>query len=121
MSARDVLSFVFSRGKRHQETVSLTARMLSRMCETNRFRAFENAYLLERATARARKQLAACQPTAKSDGAVKRRAMRSAAHRLDASARPVPAMSNATCRGRAGAHERQPKRHVHALPPPRGT
>jgi hypothetical protein len=29
------------------------------MCETGRFRAFENAYLIERATARARKQLAA--------------------------------------------------------------
>ena len=57
--------FVFSRGKRHQETVSLTARMLSRMCETNRFRAFENAYLLERATARARKQLAALSANSK--------------------------------------------------------
>jgi hypothetical protein len=51
--------FVFTRGKKHQETVSLTARMLARMCETGRFRAFENTYLLERATARARKQLAA--------------------------------------------------------------
>jgi hypothetical protein len=29
------------------------------MCEGNRLRAFENAFLLERATARARKQLAA--------------------------------------------------------------
>jgi hypothetical protein len=57
--------FVFSRGKRHQETVSLTARMLARMCETNRFRAFENAYLMERATARARKQLAALSATSK--------------------------------------------------------
>ena len=51
--------FVFTRGKRHQETVSLTARMLSRMCETGRFKAFESSYLIERATARARKQLAA--------------------------------------------------------------
>ncbi len=50
--------FVFTRGKRHHETVSLTSRMLSRMCETGRFRAFESAYLIERATARARKQLA---------------------------------------------------------------
>jgi hypothetical protein len=58
--------FVFTRGKRHAETVSLTARMLSRMCESGRFRAFESAYLLERATARARKQLAAL--TAKSKG-----------------------------------------------------
>lgn len=51
--------FVFSRGRKHQETISMTARMLSRMCETGRMRAFENAYLIERATARARKQLAA--------------------------------------------------------------
>jgi len=51
--------FVFSRGKKHQETISMTARMLSRMCETGRMRAFESAYLIERATARARKQLAA--------------------------------------------------------------
>lgn len=50
--------FVFTRGRTHQETMSLTARMLSRMCETGRFRAFENTYLLERATERARKQLA---------------------------------------------------------------
>jgi hypothetical protein len=51
--------FVFTRGRKHQETISMTARMLARMCETGRMRAFENAYLLERATQRARKQLAA--------------------------------------------------------------
>ncbi len=51
--------FVFTHGKRHQETISLTARMLARMCDTGRLRAFESSYLLERATARARKQLAA--------------------------------------------------------------
>ena len=51
--------FVFTHGKRHKETLSLTARMLARMCETGRLRAFESSYLLERATARARKQLAA--------------------------------------------------------------
>lgn len=51
--------FVFTRGKKHQETISMTARMLSRMCETNRFRAVESSYLMERATLRARKQLAA--------------------------------------------------------------
>ena len=37
----------------------MTARMLLRMCDTGRLRAFESSYLLERATARARKQLAA--------------------------------------------------------------
>ncbi len=50
--------FVFTTGKRQIETVSLTARMLLRMCEGGRFRALESAYLMERATARARKQLA---------------------------------------------------------------
>ena len=51
--------FVFTRGKKHQETISMTARMLTRMCETNRFRAVESTYLMERATHRARRQLAA--------------------------------------------------------------
>jgi hypothetical protein len=51
--------FVFTRGKQHQHAISMTARMLYRLCETGRLRAFENAYLIERATARARKQLAA--------------------------------------------------------------
>lgn len=51
--------FVFTRGAKHQRTISLTARMLVRLCESGRLRTFENAYLLERATARARKQLAA--------------------------------------------------------------
>ena len=52
--------FVFNYGsKKHKRTVSLTHRMLVRLCETGRLRAFEQAYLLERATARARRQLAA--------------------------------------------------------------
>ena len=51
--------FVFTSGRRHQETISMTARMLARMCETQRFRAVENRYLVERATRRARQQLAA--------------------------------------------------------------
>jgi hypothetical protein len=54
--------FVFSRGKRHKQTISLTHRMLARLCETGRFRAFESAYLLERATARARRQLSGLGP-----------------------------------------------------------
>jgi len=61
--------FVFTRGKRHHETVSLTARMLARMCETGRFKAFESSYLIERATARARKQLAALSAHGKSASA----------------------------------------------------
>ena len=63
--------FVFSRAKRHTETVSLTARMLSRMCETGRFKSFESAYLMERATARARKQLAALSAKSKASAADK--------------------------------------------------
>jgi hypothetical protein len=51
--------FVFTHGGKHKRTVSLTNRMLARLCETGRFRAFESAHLLERATARARRQLAA--------------------------------------------------------------
>ena len=50
--------FVFTRGHKHVRTISMTYRMLSRLCEGNRLRAFEHAYLLERATARARHQLA---------------------------------------------------------------
>jgi len=57
--------FVFTRGRKHQETISLTARMLLRMCESNRLRSVENAYLMERATARARRQLAALKATSK--------------------------------------------------------
>ncbi len=56
--------FVFSRGQRHRQAISLTHRMVVRLCETDRLRAFEAAYLLERATARARRQLAALRPTA---------------------------------------------------------
>lgn len=54
--------FVFTGGGKHHKTVSLTSRMLHRLCEAGRFRAFENAFLIERATARARKQLAALRP-----------------------------------------------------------
>ena len=50
--------FVFTHGARHKKTISMTYRMLARLCESNRLRAFENAYLIERATARARRQLA---------------------------------------------------------------
>lgn len=50
--------FVFKHGEKQRKTISMTYRMLSRMCETGRMRAYENAYLLERATARARRQLA---------------------------------------------------------------
>ncbi|MCY4747128.1 DUF1631 family protein [Pelomonas sp. UHG3] len=55
--------FIFTHGNRHQETVTMTARMLKKLCEAGRMRAYETAHLLERATARARAQLAALTPT----------------------------------------------------------
>jgi hypothetical protein len=54
--------FVFARGKRHRRIVSLTQRMLLRMCESGRLRALESAYLIERAQARARQQLERLSP-----------------------------------------------------------
>lgn len=51
--------FIFTHGNRHQETVTMTARMLRKLCEAGRMRAYETAHLLERATARTRAQLAA--------------------------------------------------------------
>jgi hypothetical protein len=49
--------FIFTHGNRHQETVTMTARMLRKLCESGRMRAYERL-LLERATA-APAQLAA--------------------------------------------------------------
>ncbi|MEW6098147.1 MAG: DUF1631 family protein [Pseudomonadota bacterium] len=51
--------FIFSQGHKHQKIISMTGRMLAKLCESGRFRAFEQAYLIERAVARARRQLAA--------------------------------------------------------------
>jgi hypothetical protein len=50
--------FIFTHGGKHRKTVSLTQRMLVRLCEAGRLKAFETSYLVERATARARRQLA---------------------------------------------------------------
>ncbi|MBH9577542.1 DUF1631 family protein [Inhella proteolytica] len=57
--------FIFTEGEQFPKTVTMTARMLRRLCETERLRTVENAFLLERATARARNQLAALLPAAK--------------------------------------------------------
>jgi hypothetical protein len=51
--------FVFTHGNRHAQTISLTQRMLVRLCEAGRLRAIETADLIERATERARRQLSA--------------------------------------------------------------
>jgi hypothetical protein len=50
--------FVFTHGAKQRETLSMTYRMLAKLCDAGRLRALESAYLLERATARARRQLA---------------------------------------------------------------
>lgn len=60
--------FIFTEGEGHPKTVTMTARMLRRLCESERLRAYESAFLLERATARARQQLAALLPAAKASG-----------------------------------------------------
>lgn len=51
--------FIFTHGGRHKKTVSLTRRMVQRLCEGSRLRAFETDFLIERATERTRRQLAA--------------------------------------------------------------
>ncbi len=51
--------FIFSHGQTHKQTISLTGRTLAKMCESGRFKAFEQSELIERATMRARRQLAA--------------------------------------------------------------
>ncbi|MFO1250326.1 MAG: DUF1631 family protein [Inhella sp.] len=61
--------FIFTEGEQFPKTVTMTARMLRRLCETERLRTVENAFLLERATARARNQLAALLPAAKAGAA----------------------------------------------------
>jgi hypothetical protein len=50
--------FVFTHGAKQRGAVSMTHRMLVKLCADGRLRALESAYLLERATARARRQLA---------------------------------------------------------------
>ena len=50
--------FLFSHGAKDRQTISMTTRTLSRLCEGGRMRAFENAFLIDRATERARQQLA---------------------------------------------------------------
>ena len=57
--------FVFTHGAKQRGTVSMTHRMLVKLCAGGRLRALEAAYLLERATARARRQLAALSPKKK--------------------------------------------------------
>ncbi len=57
--------FVFTHGAKQRGALSMTHRMLVKLCEGGRLRALEAAYLLERATARARRQLASLSPKKK--------------------------------------------------------
>lgn len=57
--------YLFTHGARQRQSVSLTHRMLQKLCEGGRFRAFEQASLIERATERARRQLASLSPQAR--------------------------------------------------------
>ncbi|MDO8419393.1 MAG: DUF1631 family protein, partial [Rubrivivax sp.] len=56
--------FIFTHGARHKQTVSLTHRMLARLAEAGRLRTYESGYLIDRATARARRQLASLSASA---------------------------------------------------------
>jgi hypothetical protein len=56
--------FIFTHGIKQRKTISLTQRMLVRLCESGRLKAYETSYLVERATARARRQLANLGPQA---------------------------------------------------------
>jgi hypothetical protein len=61
--------FIFTHGHTHKQTISLTARTLAKMCEGGRFKAFEQSELIERATVRARRQLAALSADARTRAA----------------------------------------------------
>ncbi len=56
--------YVFTRGDRHKRAHTLTHRMLVRLCESGRLRAFEGVELFDRATARARQHLSHLAPLA---------------------------------------------------------
>ncbi|MES2089400.1 MAG: DUF1631 family protein [Pseudomonadota bacterium] len=56
--------FIFTQGHQHKQTISLTGRTLAKMCDSGRFKAYEQSELIERATMRARRQLAALTKTA---------------------------------------------------------
>jgi hypothetical protein len=56
--------FLFSHGAKGRETISMTARTLGRLCAAGRMRAFENAFLIDRATERARRQLGSLRASA---------------------------------------------------------
>ncbi|MEP7303550.1 MAG: DUF1631 family protein [Caldimonas sp.] len=50
--------FLFTHGSKDRASISMTARMLERLCDSRRMRTFEPGFLIDRATERARRQLA---------------------------------------------------------------
>ena len=50
--------FLFTHGSADRGTISMTARMLGRLCETSRLKAYEDKPLIDRATERVRTQAA---------------------------------------------------------------
>jgi hypothetical protein len=56
--------FLFSYGSKDRHSVSMTSRMLERLCEAHRLKTYETSFLIDRATERARRQLAALRPAA---------------------------------------------------------
>ena len=49
--------FLFAHGAKDRETVSMTSRLLGRLCDTGRMRAFEQQQLIERSTERTRQRI----------------------------------------------------------------
>ena len=88
--------YVFTHGAKQRGTVSMTHRMVLRLCEAGRLRAVENAYLLERATARARRQLAEMAPPRSAYGASPPRSANGASPPLSANGASPPLSANGT-------------------------
>ena len=61
--------FLFRHGVQDRRSISMTARMLDRLCETGRMRPIEMAFLLDRASARVQQQLAGLRSTGGQTGA----------------------------------------------------
>jgi hypothetical protein len=54
--------FLFTHGSKGRQAISMTARMLERLCEARRMRTLEAASLIDRATAGVQRHLASLKP-----------------------------------------------------------
>ena len=54
--------FLFSYGSKDRSSVSMTSRMLERLCDAHRLKTYEPSFLIDRAAERARRQLSALRP-----------------------------------------------------------